>query len=413
MKNIITAIGNEMLNESLKKEKNINIIGKDIQYKEGILETLEQYKDINILIINEKLNGEISLKDLINKIKIINKYLIIIIFIQKENIELENELKKYDVKIVRGNLFDKEELLEIINNEENKKIEENLKEEIDNLKKIILDKQNKKNFIINIINNLKKINLNKFKKNTKKNKQKIINNNFKKNTKIICITGPNGVGKSIITINLGKSNRYLKNKTLIMDLDLYNKSIHKILGINLNSNKFNKENIIKINKKLHLIYLKNKSELKTNDKSISIDTYKIEINKIINNLKNNYNNILIDLNCNYYDDLNKFIMNLSDYILFISDTNFLEINKSIKLLDKYINNYKINKNKFKIIFNKYNENSIDLKLLKKIFNEFKIIGSLKYNNKYNKLINKNNKNNFLSKKIRKEYLNINKNLELK
>ena len=413
MKNIITAIGNEMLNESLKKEKNINIIGKDIQYKEGILETLEQYKDINIIIINEKLNGEISLKDLINKIKIINKYLIIIIFIQKENIELENELKKYDVKIVRGNLFDKEELLEIINNEENKKIEENLKEEIDNLKKIILDKQNKKNFIINIINNLKKINLNKFKKNTKKNKQKIINNNFKKNTKIICVTGPNGVGKSIITINLGKSNRYLKNKTLIMDLDLYNKSIHKILGINLNSNKFNKENIIKINKKLHLIYLKNKSELKTNDKSISIDIYKIEINKIINNLKNNYNNILIDLNCNYYDDLNKFIMNLSDYILFISDTNFLEINKSIKLLDKYINNYKINKNKFKIIFNKYNENSIDLKLLKKIFNEFKIIGSLKYNNKYNKLINKNNKNNFLSKKIRKEYLNINKNLELK
>ena len=42
MKKIITAINNPQLNEELKKEKNFEIIGKDIQYKEAILEILEE-----------------------------------------------------------------------------------------------------------------------------------------------------------------------------------------------------------------------------------------------------------------------------------------------------------------------------------------------------------------------------------
>ena len=33
MKKIITALGNEFINNELKKEKNINIILNDIQYK--------------------------------------------------------------------------------------------------------------------------------------------------------------------------------------------------------------------------------------------------------------------------------------------------------------------------------------------------------------------------------------------
>ena len=41
MKKIITAINNPTLNEKLKKEEYIEIIGKDIQYKEAILEILE------------------------------------------------------------------------------------------------------------------------------------------------------------------------------------------------------------------------------------------------------------------------------------------------------------------------------------------------------------------------------------
>ena len=102
---------------------------------------------------------------------------------------------------------------------------------------------------------------------------------------------------------------------------------------------------------------------------------------------------------------------MSNLIIFISDTNLLEINKSIKLLDKYISKYKINKNKFTVLFNKYNINSIDFNLLKNIFSEINILGVLKYSNIYNKLINKNNKKGFLCRKIKKEYLSICKKIE--
>ena len=50
---IITAINNEKIFNNLKKKKNIKIISKDIQYKEGILEVLEENKNVNYIIIND------------------------------------------------------------------------------------------------------------------------------------------------------------------------------------------------------------------------------------------------------------------------------------------------------------------------------------------------------------------------
>ena len=67
--NLITAIGNPNLNEKLKNKKTINVIGKDIQYQEGILEVLEERDDIEVLIISDILPGEYGFYKLINKIK--------------------------------------------------------------------------------------------------------------------------------------------------------------------------------------------------------------------------------------------------------------------------------------------------------------------------------------------------------
>ena len=44
---ILTAINNEKIFKELKNKNNIEIISNDIQYKEGILETLEKNKNIN------------------------------------------------------------------------------------------------------------------------------------------------------------------------------------------------------------------------------------------------------------------------------------------------------------------------------------------------------------------------------
>ena len=72
MKKIITAIHNPKLNEELKKENNFKIIGKDLQYKEAIIELLEKNKKIDLIIISENLLGEISFEKLFEKINLIN-----------------------------------------------------------------------------------------------------------------------------------------------------------------------------------------------------------------------------------------------------------------------------------------------------------------------------------------------------
>ena len=236
-----------------------------------------------------------------------------------------------------------------------------------------------------------------------------LNNNFI-NSKIICFVGNNGVGKSIISVNLSKINSLKNKKVLLIDYDIINNSIKTILGIKAELN--NKNKIIKINKNIDLITIKYEDEFAQK----TIEQEKIEqinyLEKIINKIKNNYNYIFIDTNSNLITNTLINTLKISDLNIFISDTNLLEINKSIKLLDTYISKYKINKNKFSILFNKYNNNSIDINLLKNIFSEFNILGYLKYSTTYNKLINKNNKYGLLDKKLKKEYLKISGNITI-
>ena len=65
MKRVITAIGNEELNKMLRKQKDILIESPDIQYQEGIIEAIDKYPKTDIVILFEKIIGEIELEDLI------------------------------------------------------------------------------------------------------------------------------------------------------------------------------------------------------------------------------------------------------------------------------------------------------------------------------------------------------------
>lgn len=399
MKKIITAIGNPILNEYLKKEEDIIVIGNDIQYQDGIFELLEKDNNINLIIISEIIIGENTIEKLIEKIKIINKNIKIIIILENKNEELENKLiAKGIIKIFYHNNIEINKFIKFI--KENKENEnEELKQEINNLKNLILE--NKK---IDEENKSKKIN-NKIKNNLfEKLNNKYLNKKITKREKeIISISGPNGVGKSIITVNLAKVMALKKEKILIIDFDILNNNIHTILGVKKHSikNNYEIENlIIKVNKNIDLL---STTEFLFGSKE------KIDINKIentINKLKEKYNKIIIDTSSECFFDFTKTIIKLSNKNIFVTDTNILEIKKAKELLNIYINNWKINKNKFNILFNKYNKESISINILKELFCEFNIIGFLKYNSKYNKLINKNNRFNLIDKKLKKEYLNL-------
>ena len=129
MKKVITAIGNEKINTELKKEKNIEIVTNDIQYKEGILEALEIYEDIDYLILNSLLQGNINIEELIIEINILNKNIKIIIILENKNDELEKRLFEKNIyKILYNNEIEISELIKIIldNNPYNEKLKKKI-----------------------------------------------------------------------------------------------------------------------------------------------------------------------------------------------------------------------------------------------------------------------------------------------
>lgn len=287
MKTVITAVANPIINNELKKEKNIEVIGNDIQYQDGIIEVLEKNYRINYIILSDILIGEGNLINLIKKINYINKEIKILIILTNGNKKTYDDLVSCGIeKIFYNNEVEIKEIIKIIN-EENET--DKLIEEINSLKKIILEnnnninnklinkerckKQNKKEKINNenkklIFNNFKIIN--KIKNKFLKYVPNIISKKYMENRKceVISVLGPAGVGKSIFTINLANSYIYSKNKILIIDFDVLNNSLHTILGLkkyskiireklkndNLINNKINiKELTIKITNKIDLI----------------------------------------------------------------------------------------------------------------------------------------------------------------
>ena len=401
MKKIITAIGNEILNKKLKKENDFEVIIEDIQYKEGIIEYLEKDNNIDILIISELLPGNIELKELIEKIKSINSNIEIIVFLENKNTELENYLYAKGIyNIFYNNQIEIEEIIKIINNK-NIEINNELKE----IKQMLLEKQKNK------VNN-KKIILNKL-INIFNKKQKY----DLKEEKIISVTGTNGVGKSIFTINLANSLSNSKNKILIIDFDILNNSLHTILGIKKYSqkirNKIKNNNLLKEIKIEELIIkINSKIDLVSGINLLFDSKYKIsseKVKNILSKLKEKYEIIIIDTSSECFFDYTKEIIKNSNLNIFILEANLLEIKKAKNLLNIYINNWEIPQESINILFNKYNENSIDFSILKKIFSEFNILGKLSFNPQYNLIINKNNINK-LNTILKNEHLKINRNL---
>ena len=237
MKKIITAIGNENINNELKKQINLQVLLNDIQYKEGIVEVLEDYEDIDFIIINSELPGEMSLKQLIQNILEINKRIKIIIFSENKNEELEKYLYNKGVyKVLYEDEIEISDLIKLVNNNSEN---DELKEEINKLKEIILEKEKRKNKnIFKILKNKIKNIILKIKNKLSKNKINNIYNNYE---------NKNNKNKNIIKI------KKHKNKKIIINSISKNTSAQTIIILKNNSNKNPEINNIKNEDKIKII----------------------------------------------------------------------------------------------------------------------------------------------------------------
>jgi len=403
---ILTALQDPKTNEILKEKTKHNIIETDIQYQEGILETLEKNNKIDLIIISQLLPGNIGFKDLINKIKIINNNIEIIAILENKNNELKDFLKQKNINsIFYNNEITIDELINVIEEKDKNKKEMEINKEIKLLKEIILEnnkkiEQNKKEKKINKILSILKEEKIKIIKNSKINNIKKFKNKINKTqNKIISVVGIPGVGKSIFISLFSKNIKH--KKILIIDFDIYNKSLDLIFGYNT---KLQQEKaIIKINNNIDLL-----SKIEIFFKESYIEKNKIK--NILDSFSKKYDLIIIDNTSEYSCEHTKEILKNSDSIIFLSDANLIELNKTKKLLEKYINKWKIEKERINVVFNKININSINNKILNNLFSDFNILGKINFSNKYNLIINNNLK--ILNKKINKEYINIIKKMKI-
>ena len=397
---ILTALQNPEINKTLKEQTNYNVVENDIQYQEGIIEILEKNNKINLIIISELLPGNIGIKETINKIKEFNSDIEIIVILENKNSKIKEFLIQKNIKsIFYNNQITIDELINNIKQKEEKTSQIEINKEIEILKEMILENKKNKKSKTNKIEKIKikiKKEIIKLKKIILRKTEETIN---RKNA-IISIVGAAGVGKSVF-ISLFSKN--IKNKKiLIIDFDIFNKSLDLIFGYDAQKQK--EKTIIKISNNIDLL---SKIEI-----FFAENNYleKNKIKNILNNFSKKYDLIIIDNTSEYSCNYTKEILINSDEIIFLTDANLIELNKTKKILEKYINKWKIKKEKIKVVFNKININSINSKILKNLFSDFKILGKINFSNKYNLIINNNLK--ILNKKINKEYLSIIKKLKL-
>ena len=397
---------------------------------------------MDYIILNEDLDGNISLEELVSEIKKINKNSRIIFTsnksydeerilnilknsidkkeknnlnsIKKENIQNENKNKNFE-EISRIRKKVKPEIKEKNANKNNKYKED---KEIKNNEWILNFKENelKNNKIENKSNiyKTKSLNvkdneiINQQESNYKSNKifsqktlplnnlfnfNQVIRNNRKE---VISILGPNGIGKSVFSILFAKTME--SKKSIIIDFDILNNSLHTIMEVKNYDAKIKRK--IKSNDLITNKNILNKSILHTNLKidllpamNIILDpNYKlsnIKMKNIIDELKDIYDLIIIDTSSDTFFDYTREMINCSNKAIFISGANILEVRKSERLLDIYNKDWNIENEKINIVFNKCTKKSLDDNLLREIFNKYNILGKIQLSDYYDLVVNKN------------------------
>ena len=367
------------------------------------------------------------MEELISEIKKINKNTRITFTSNKSYNEdnlfniLKNNIEKENNKNIKINKKIKPEIKEKISKKYNYK---------NKLNNNFLENNNSEKINNNYFNNKNIIQENNFEENVEKNNfnnkgtvfnkktlplNKLFNFNqvIKQNRKeVISILGPNGIGKSVFSILFAKTME--GKKSIIIDFDVLNESLHTLMGI-----KNYEEKIKRKIKNNDLIQNKNnlqKNILHTNLKidllpalNIILDpNYKLSYKKIknvIEELKNNYDLIIIDTSSETFLDYTREIINLSNKSIFISGANLLEVRKSERLLEIYKKDWNIEKGKISIVFNKCTKKSLDDTILKEIFNNYDILGKIQLSDYYDLVINKNMTE---ENKLKKEIENIKK-----
>lgn len=209
-------------------------------------------------------------------------------------------------------------------------------------------------------------------------------------------------GKSTFSTFFAKSVENENQKTLLIDFDFTQNQSKLLFKVKRNPEYDGniEKLVININKNLDILC---NLDLVFNEPNMANF---IKLQEMLNNVKQNYNLIIIDTSSNLQNEYTKRIFYNSDDIIFLLEPNILGVKKSKDLLEIIENDFKVDNSKIRIVLNKTNIYQISDNIIEELFPDIKLLGKIKYHDAYNLMINKN----IHKKEIKKEYEKIYRNL---
>ncbi len=383
MKRVITALGNPVLNNELRKYEKYDVFTDDLFYQDAVIDVVEE-ESVDDIVVSSLLQGQDDFIDFVEHIKRKNSVARIIVITDEFSIDMKNALMNLGVfDILRDSEVEIADVIDAIDREE------------PFAKQVIMEKKEEEYDVTEQPKTISYI--------TKVQKQEVI-----------AISGTNGSGKSTFAVNFARNLAQKSDaKILLIDLDTLNGNIDEIFGINKIPQ--NVEIIMDEDKKCGLNYAvdlitKNRfdtnvlDELIISEKGVDVLTGNTSLHycqnvlkeeyydKILTSAKEKYDFIIIDTSSNVFLDSTKWALQIATKILFVTENTYVCLKKSTQLLNVLINVWRIWKSKINLIVVRRENNGLEIELMQKIMDNIAVVGSIKNNDntEYEKILSKIN-----------------------
>ena len=382
MKRIITAMGNDVLNNELRKYAKYDILYEDLFCQDILINKISK-SETDVIIISALLQGQWDLEEFVEKIRSKNSIARIIIVTDEIDTNMKKILESYNVlDVFIDSTVEIPDIIDAIDREETvrKKYE-------------MLGESNAEyNVSVPEVENTPI-------------KNNIVLEKMVQKQEIITISGISGAGKSTVAINFCKVlSQKSDAKILLIDLDTLNGNIDEMLQISKIPQ--NIEMAIDDDKRSGINYaveliMKNRfdsnvfDELVVNANGFDVLTGNTSLHycqnvlkeeyydKLLKCAKEKYDFIVIDTSSNIFLDSTKWALREASKILFVTEGNFLSLKKMQQFIHIITNIWGVWKPKIEIIVNKKHKNEIENEVIFKVTDGLKIIGEIKLNEENN------------------------------
>ncbi len=356
MKKIVTALGNVVLNNELKKYSKYDVLIEDIYYQEGLIDYIKEH-EADCIVISSLLQGQFNVVEFVSFIREITLTARIILIVDDISNEDKNLIIAKGVfDILNDNEIEVQDVIDAIDRDDPINYKAEIESRINSIKDEAKENASQTSNVTNIVTTIQK-------------------------QEVISVFGTNGSGKSSLIVELVKwlSNKS-KSKILLIDLDALNGNLDVLL--NVPKEPSNIELVMDDDKKCGInyacdLYMKNRFDTNVLDELVikcngfdflsgnsSLHYCQNVLNEefydyLLKCAKEKYDFVFIDVSSNLFVDATRWALKQSSNVLFVTENTNICLKKTLQICDVIFNVWNIYKDKFSLVLNRYSPSEID------------------------------------------------------